>query len=383
MPFTRCATLLIALALPLHAQAGPDAALFAAIDREDIPALRAALAAGASLQAYDTVGHLPLVAAAAQGNAKLFRVLLDAGADIDAKDRNQNSAITQAAFDNQIDVLRVLLPRHPNLNAQDATGNTALFYAVNHANFDIIHLLLNAGADLAVTNHQGHTVLSQAYIDNDIYEVVSTLRSAGATFANPTDELYANASTGDIEGMRHALDAGADPNTKPRYGLTALGVAAKKGNTVAVRLLLKRRADTRLDDGNQQPPLFWALVSRHRSTVDALLNAGADPLALTPGHRTLLVTAAYYFDDPDLLARFLLAGVDPNRADDSYHQTSLMVAAQAGHADSVKYLLTHGADPTRRDKDNKAAADFAHAYHEDNLAALLARAELDWDAKHR
>lgn len=381
--------LTLALSLPYAAHTqpdphnqNPDSALFDAIDREDISALRAALAAGASMQAHDRYGHLPLVAAAAQGNAGLFRVLLDSGADINAQDQNKHSALSQAAFDNQIDIIRLLLPRKPNLDLQDVTGNTAIFYAANRSNREVLELLLNAGANTAVVNNQGHTVLSQAYVDNKSYEITSMLRAAGATFANPTDELYADAATGDIDDLRRMLAAGADLNFKPRNGETPLCVAAFRGNTVAVRILLANGADPKLDDGVQkQSPLFWALVSRHRSTVDALLNAGADPRIRTAGHRTLLVTAAFDFDDPNLLDQFLQAGVDIDESD-ILQQTPLMSAAQANNSADIKYLLHRGANPSLRDKDGKSAADYAHAKHNDNLAKLLTRAGRDWKTQH-
>jgi ankyrin repeat protein len=382
-------TLLIALPLAAVAQGSssrqnPDAALFDAISREDAPALRAALGAGASLNAVGPLGHFPLIAAASQGDDDLVKILLDAGADVNAQDRNKHSALTQAAFDNQADVVRVLLTRKLNLDLQDAIGKTAIFYAANRTNLEILDLLLNAGASLSIVDIHGHTVLSQTYMDNnpDGHEVAARLLAAGARFANPTDELYADAATGNIEDLNRMLDAGADPNFKPKSGGTPLCVAAVRGNTVAVNVLLSRGADPKLDDGSQQQtPLFYALVSGHRSTVDTLLDASADPLVRTAGKRTLLFSAANFMDDPEILDRFVRAGVNINESDFS-KQTPLMVAAQAGHFADVKYLLDHGGDPTLQDKDGRAAADLAYDRRQDDSAKLLARAEAKWKATH-
>jgi ankyrin repeat protein len=281
---------LFALGAPLLAQTpsqqNSDSALFDAIDREDLSALHHALFAGAPLHALDRYGHTPLVSAAAEGNARIVRDLLDSGADVNEADRSHNTPVTQAAFDNQIDVLRVLLTRHPNLDAQDGRGDSAVAYAVNRRNMEILQLLLGAGANLNLINpNTRHSLLTTAYVDNDDFDFVQALRAAGAHFAGATDELFAASAYGDIDQMRHAIDAHADINFASRFGETALCVAARKGNTAAVRLLLQNGADPAITGSDHHTALEWALFSQHLSTVEALRDAGADPRAPVSSQR--------------------------------------------------------------------------------------------------
>jgi ankyrin repeat protein len=56
--------------------------LFAAVDDEDVDALTALLAGGASLESRNGDGWTPLIAAAYVGNADLVDVLLKEGADV-------------------------------------------------------------------------------------------------------------------------------------------------------------------------------------------------------------------------------------------------------------------------------------------------------------
>ncbi len=356
------------------AQQNSDTALFDAIDREDPSALHTALAAGASLHALDRYGHAPLVSAAAEGNARIVRDLLAAGADINEADRNRDTPVTQAAFDNQIDVLRVLLTRHPNLDVQDGRGDTAASYAVNRRNMDILQLLIGAGASLNLVNpNTHHSLLTTAYVDNDDFDFVQALHAAGAHFADATDELFAASAFGDIAEMQRAIDAHADINFASRFGETALCVAARKGNTAAVRLLLQHGADPAVTGSDNHTALEWALFSHHLSTVEVLLDAGADPRAPISGQRSMLSMAAWGFDDPALLDRFLRAGVDVN-ARDITHQTALFGAAQAGNEHAAKFLLDHGADPTGSDTHGKTAEGYAAQNHHEAIVKLIEHA---------
>jgi len=361
-------------AAQIPVQQNPDTALFNAIDHEDASALHNALVAGASLHALDRYGHTPLVNAAAQGNARIVRDLLAAGADVNEADRNHNTPVTQAAFDNQIDVLRVLLTRHPNLDAQDGRGDSAVAYAVNRRNMEVLQLLIGAGATLNLINPNTHySLLTTAYVDNDDYDFVQALRAAGAHFADATDELFAASSYGDIAEMQRAIDAHADINFASRLGETPLCVAARKGNTAAVRLLLQHGADPAVTGSDQHTALEWALFSHHLSTVEALLDAGADPRAPISGQRSMLYMAAWGFDEPALLDRILRAGVDVN-ARDITHQTALFGAAHAGHEHAAKFLLDHGADPTGSDTYSKTAEDYAVQNHHEAIVKLIERA---------
>jgi ankyrin repeat protein len=366
---------LLAPALTLAQQPANDTdttRLFDAIAREDIIAVRAALATHPSFTAYDFREDTVLTAAAEQGNAAIFRLVLDAAPDINQPNKIGRTALITAVWLNQIDVLQVLLPRHPDLDHQDALGDSALFYTQSGRNDTVmLGMLLDAGANPNLVNKAGQTALSQA-IGASQFEAAQMLRSHGAREVGISDAIYAAAASGDIAALRHLLDdEHADPNAHaPNGGTPLLCLAARKGNTTAVKVLLEHGADPNLLASNRQPPLYWALVSGHRSTVDALLNAHADLRAETPGHRTLLATAAYSLPDVELFELFLKAGVDINKSDIG-GQTPLMGAAQTNDLSAVRFLLAHGADPTVVDSHNRSAAWYARQRNDEKVAQLL------------
>jgi len=352
-----------------------DERLFASIDQEDMGALQAALAGGASLSAHSDRGQTPLVAAAAQGNAAIFRALLEAGANPDEVDANHEAPVIQAAFSDQIDVMRVLLTSRPKLDVQNLSGWSALSLAVNRRDKAMIELLVRAGANVNTVNAKTrHSLLTEAYVSNDDNDLIAMLRSAGARFTDATDELFAAAASADIDEMRRALAAGANVNYGNRYGETPLCVAASKGNTVAVRVLLAAGALPDLTGSDQLTALSWAIFSNHQSTVRALIDGGANVRVLLQNRQTVLMKAAESLDDAELVRYLLGQGIDVN-ATDTLGQTALMLAAEANHISDVKALLKAGADPSLHDRRGRAAADFAHDRKLDSMAALLAQAE--------
>ncbi|MDN3354250.1 ankyrin repeat domain-containing protein [Actinomadura sp. DC4] len=107
----------------------PGAALFDAVERNDLTAVEALLSRGADVDAPDP-RHPPwyaapaLVTAAGRGYTEMVRLLLANGADV---------------------------------NARDAAGGTALIWACNGERADCARLLLAAGADPRARNDLGYT----------------------------------------------------------------------------------------------------------------------------------------------------------------------------------------------------------------------------------
>jgi ankyrin repeat protein len=365
----------VALISPAHAQRRnpTDTQLFAAIDAEDLAAVKNALAAGASLSAQDKQGRTPLTAAAAQGNAKLLSLLASAGADINAPDRDHQTPLIAAVMHDQIDVIRVLLQLGVDINATDPTGRSAIFYTGD--NQEMTALLLSAHPDLALTDRDGRSVLGEQTLSN-YRAVFEQLASAGAHFTSATDALYGAAASGNIANINDLLAQGANPNgiNGVTVNMTPLMMAAFRGNTAAVRDLLAHGGDPEVADRNKQDALFWACSSKHLDTVEAVLEAQTN-LNGSPANfsRTALMTVVRSFDNPGLVHRLLKAGVALD-ATDLEGQTALMYAAREDRRRDITALLDAGADATLRDKMGKTAADLAHAAHDDALANALDQA---------
>src|SRR3990167_11322061 len=106
---------------------GPNSDLMKAVIHKDLDRAKAAIAAGASVNAQIITTTILIIAS------------------------NQSS----------IDIVRLLLDKGANVNATtEDTGNTALIYAASNGHRDIVRLLLKMGANIDHANKAGFTALN-------------------------------------------------------------------------------------------------------------------------------------------------------------------------------------------------------------------------------
>ena len=105
------------------------------------------------------------------------------------------------------------------------------------------------------------------------------------------DALPRAVQAGDIDGVKAALAAGADPNARDGQGWTALMYAANRGYPLIAAPLLAAGAepDIRAPDG--ATALFIAALHGHAEVVSLLLDAGADGSIKGPKGRTAMEMA--------------------------------------------------------------------------------------------
>lgn len=145
----------------------------------------------------------------------------------------------------------------------------------------------------------------------------------------------------DIEAdVRTALDAGASPNARDKYGETLLLQAVENERVGTVRVLLRRGANPNL----------------------AVLN---DKWGSSPGETPLMRVLSKDFAPPQLSAdrlqmlRMLLQrGANPNQRDQA-GDTALHLAARDGWPEAVTLFLKYGADFQLRDPYRQTALQLA------------------------
>ena len=219
--------------------------------------------------------------------------------------------------------------------------------------------------------------------------------------ATASPELLKAAEQGDLSGVQAQLVQGADinftlPNKDPRYGYlvqTALEIAAFKGHTEIVTLLLEKDAAVRGDEwyglyaatragregytdivlmllvhvkpGADQlnpffgPALISAVRNKREETVAQLLDQGLDPNWHTPGDhfpRPAIVEASRSIQS-DIFFMLLDDGADPT----PYPQI-LAMAARSGDAELVSRLINMGMDPNAKNENGLALSQAACAY---------------------
>ena len=291
----------------------------------------------------------PLAVALARHDDRLIAML------VDNKMLDVAGALCDAALDGNLSTVQRVLARATNLNTLDATGRLPLVAAVRSGELLIAQTLLDRGAAVDGKNRQGETALMHART----FDIAKLLISRGADPMAQDNKGFTalmhvvDTSAPDVTkllllgGPLHPQLKGEQVNQTSKLGVSAIGLAAFRGDAAILNALLDAGADPNIGtDVGRQAPIVAAASSRNPSTTLLLLNKGARP-----------------------------DGRDGSGA------TALMRAAGGrGQAAVVRALLAKGADVHAVDREGKTALDYAQA-GDPEVAALLTRAGAKSGAK--
>ncbi len=163
-------------------------------------------------------------------------------------------------------LVKALLFKSADVRAADADGNTPLHIAAANWETNCVRLFILAKSPLEVTNRAGRTPLRMA---------VET------------------GFTGNAEAL---LDAGARTDVNPD-GSTLLHVAAERGRTDVISILLKRRLALDVRDAEGCTPLWRAVVRRQWNAMNLLQSKGAKINAANTNGNTALHQVMTQMDD--------------------------------------------------------------------------------------
>ena len=238
--------------------------------------------------------------------------------------------------------IALLIAAGADVNVADAEGYTPLM-RVRGENAELIRFLLAAGADVNARNDGGNV------LDHILFrskEVECLLMEAGARYCvDDMNDVESAVEYPDTRWLRLLLDDGLDVNCVNETGQTPLMLAAWKGHTEALSLLLEAGAAATIDrrDAEEGVTALHAAViaCRSKSTtcpknVELLLAAGADVNLADRDGWTPLHSCAYY-NLPQLVPLLLRAGAAPSRVE---HRglTPAEMAREKGH-EAVARLL--------------------------------------------
>jgi uncharacterized protein len=252
-------------------------------------------------------------------------------------------SLIEAAKNADTDVVRALVQKKVDVNAAEGDGTTALHWASYRDDLESADLLIRAGANVNAANDLGVT------------------------------PLWTASQNGSTAMVAKLLAAGANPNAALLAGETPVMIAARAGKAAVVDQLIAKGANVNARGARGQTALMWAAAQKHSDVVKALVAHGADVharsevwnevMAVSPhghlpynraiphGGDTALMFAARV-GDLESAARLVAAGSTVNDAD-AWGVSATAMAAHAGFADLVAFLLEKGADP------NAAKAGFA------------------------
>ena len=158
-------------------------------------------------------------------------------------------------------------------------------------------------------------------------------------------ELFRLVRTGETARIRAALEGGADPEARERFGATPMLTAVEHRRLDVIRLLVEAGADPgapRLGM-DEFTPLHLAAQRDNLDTVLLLLELGADATK-----RTWLTPIDWAVSQP-VVEALAAAGGDPNARCPKTGQTPLHRRACTSHFEPMEALLDAGADVSARD----------------------------------
>lgn len=172
-------------------------------------------------------------------------------------------------------------------------------------------------------------------------------------------DLLAAARSDDIAEGAYLLANGADPNANNSRHENPLMIAAERGDTDFMQLVISAGASLESTDEDGRTPLLRAIAADQWEAAAALLDAGADVSARSARGETALHIACSNHRGKHV--KLLLdRGADPNAASET-GQTPIMVAARIGDEEAVEMLTTAGANVNAKDQYGRTALMLACA----------------------
>jgi ankyrin repeat protein len=255
---------------------------------------------------------------------EVVKLLISKGADINAKEiETQCTPLHGAATLGLKEIVKLLLVNDANIHAEDQFGRTPLHNAALNARHNgTIQLLLDKGADINVTNTWGETPLELAwplarisdwddYDPNDKYAIwrMEIIQPDNYRDKIKTIEIFLNNGIDANTWFRRNVNVSGDPNSPRRVsiqpllllatcnnqkelveillahgadvhakldnGITALHLAASRGNIGIAERLIKEGLDVNSRTAEGATPLYIAEHFEDRKMIDLLLKNGA------------------------------------------------------------------------------------------------------------
>lgn len=145
-----------------------------------------------------------------------------------------------------------------------------------------------------------------------------------------------------VMAVAHTATAQTAPSDAEVAAYDGLHRAAHLGDVEAIRSLAEAGAEFEQRDGNGRTPAHVAAFASNDAALEALAAAGADMNALDDQLYDVLTIAAVA-NDPDMVSLALRLGNRPDLITSVYDGTALIAAAHLGHHEVVRRLIAGGA----------------------------------------
>ncbi len=374
---------------PKHSQElginGPPIIIAAAAKRTDMVSKLVEL--GASPHVYDDRGRTPLWWAAVNRDIVSIDFLQESDADVVSPDHEGVTPAVAAALAGHGDIVEYLLwhggdkPKSPipvekfPESSEGAGGNESetlekelhqelcilLHHAIKRSNRNMVRRLLDMGAEVTIIDQNGWTLLHHAASSKKCRCVIELLLNRGLDINACTPDgltpLMLAAQKGHALIMELLIDRGAFINETDAQGKTPLIHAAQAGQAEAIGILFANSADiSTIDNDSYTARDHLANYLSMQAGLPPVIPPAKTPISPQPApkspapmiysprkeHELKLnaqLLSAAGTNDIERMSSLIKDGADIRYAD-KFGETPLIRAAQNGHRDAIRLLLS-------------------------------------------
>ncbi|XP_057625505.1 protein phosphatase 1 regulatory subunit 12B isoform X2 [Chionomys nivalis] len=195
------------------------------------------------------------LAACSSGDTDEVKKLLARGADINTVNVDGLTALHQACIDENLDMVKFLVENRANVNQQDNEGWTPLHAAASCGYLNIAEYFISHGASVGVVNSEGEVPsdLAEEPAMKDL--LLEQVKKQGVDLEQSRKEEEQQM----LQDARQWLNSGKIEDVRQaRSGATALHVAAAKGYSEVLRLLIQAGYELNVQDHDGWTPLHAA-----------------------------------------------------------------------------------------------------------------------------
>ncbi|XP_048352643.1 protein phosphatase 1 regulatory subunit 12B isoform X2 [Sphaerodactylus townsendi] len=195
------------------------------------------------------------LAACSSGDTEEVKRLLARGARLNTANVDGLTALHQACIDENLDMVKFLVEYGANVNQQDNEGWTPLHAVASCGYLNIAEYLISCGANVAAVNSEGEVPsdLAEEEAMKDLLQEQVKKQGTDLDQARKAEEQQM------LQDARQWLNRRKIEDRKhPRTGATALHVAAAKGYSEVMRLLIQAGFDVNVQDNDGWTPLHAA-----------------------------------------------------------------------------------------------------------------------------
>ncbi|XP_055953567.1 uncharacterized protein LOC129989212 [Argiope bruennichi] len=349
-------------------------ALFSALAQGNLHEVKNCLATGADIFGRDMNSWTTLHYASKGPCLEVVRFILEQGVDIRAKDIKGFTVLHVASLFGRVETVKFFLT-FEKLSIKDETndGWTPLHLAIQYGHKEVVEILLqNDSCTSFINGHHSPMWCAIWYEKEEIIEILlDRIENVNASvITGGYTALHIAAEKGLTKIVNILLNKGANVNKKSDDQLLPLHLASMRGKTDIVMILLSQKSDIDAETIDGHTPLIFAAERGRNEVVDLLIkhkakvNIADKTMKWTP---LMLVVK-----NEDLqMTEYLLNNFADVEAQDFLGQTALHFAVSKDSENIVRALLEKKANITTTDDEGKTALHKAAERGHEKIVKIL------------